>query len=206
MKAALKAGFYLFHPLWIPFIGTFLFFTITPIEFDIQIVRNKLIGVIILSILAPFAFLILFKKRNKHKIFKLDNIHIRRFYLLFLCLIILTINNFLISTYHFSALAYFFTALLLIYSLSLFFSYLNLIISLHAACLSCLLTFTGSLSIMYQYSLLYLLIPLIIILGLVCTERLSASAHSGIEIVASIIIGIFPQFLLSMGIWNLYNI
>lgn len=206
MKAVLKAGFYLFHPLWIPFIGTLLFFIVTPVEFDIQIIRNKLIGVIILSILAPFAFLVLFKKSNKYKIFKLENIQIRRFYLLFLCLIILSINNFIISSYHFAALAYFFTALLLIYSLSLFFSYLNLIISLHAACLSCLLSFVGSISIIYHYNLLYLLIPLMVILGLICTERLSTNSHNSTELLASIIMGVLPQLLLFLGIWNFYSI
>src|SRR5699024_6198816 len=123
--------------------------------------QHKLIGIIILSILAPFVFLITLRKINNYHIFIWENIGIRRFYLLFLCLILLTINNFLIPSYKFTELSYFFVGLLLTYALALFLTYLHIIISIHVTSLACLLSFLCSMSLLHHINLLFLIIPLI---------------------------------------------
>lgn len=205
LKALLKTGFYLFHPLWIPFAGTLLFFFLTPVSFPKAVIQHKLIGVIILSILAPFVLLIALRKINDHTIFVWENLQIRRFYLLFLCLLLLTINNFLIPAHQFLELSYFFVGLLLTYSLALFLSYLQIIISIHVASLACLLSFLLSMSLLNQINLLTFIIPLFFILGWVATERMEQPSHNGVGILSAFILGFLPQLVLLLGILNRYN-
>lgn len=206
MKSFLKASFYLFHPLWIPFLGTLIFFTISPKEFSPETIKRKLIGVIILSILTPFALLFALRRLNDYPFLEWKNIRVRQFYLLFLCLVLITINNFLIPPLQFLELSYFFTGLLLTFSLALLFSYLRLIISLHTASLSSLLSFLFSLSMLYQLNLLYLIIPLIFIIGWVASERLYGDDHTYAEIFISFLLGLFPQFILAFGVFQHYRI
>lgn len=205
MKSFLKMGFYLFHPLWIPFLGTLLFFLLSPRNLTMEVVQRKLIGVIILSILAPFVFLIALRKVNNYHIFVWENIRMRRFYLLFLCLLLLTINNFLIPSYQFIELSYFFVGLLLTYSLALFCTYLNIIISLHVACLACLLSFLLSMSILYHTNLLFFIIPLLFILGWVSTDRMAQPYHNATGIITSFLLGLLPQSVLLIGILQHYR-
>ncbi len=205
MKPFLRTGFYLFHPLWIPFLGTLLFFAMIPREFPSTLIEKKLVGIIILSILAPVVFLLALRKRNNYHLFEWKNSQVRRFYLLFLCLILITINNFLIPV-ELIELSYFFAGLLIVSSMALFLTYIHFTISIHVAFLSCLLSFICCLSFLYQLNLLYLISPLIFIIGWVSSERMSGPcSHKGIEILYSLFLGLLPQGILVFGIYQHYK-
>src|SRR5690606_41794426 len=83
MKFLLKVASYLFHPLWMPFIGTLLYFAITPRYFPEEIVRAKIMAIAIMTLFIPIVFYFLLKTLGQARSYFLEDVEERRWPLRF---------------------------------------------------------------------------------------------------------------------------
>ena len=112
MKVFIKLASYLFHPIWMPFIGALIFFEITPRFFPDPVVKAKLLAISILTVFIPIVFYFLLKNLNLVDNMMLKTAQERRLPMLFFCLVILTVINFILPEREYIALFYFFSGIL----------------------------------------------------------------------------------------------
>lgn len=200
MKFFSKLGFYVLHPLWIPLIASLFYFLITPRYIPENFVKAKLLGIAILSIAIPAIFLSTLLKINFAKSIELHEAKAKRLFLLCLCILMITINNFVIQG-NLPELLFFFTGYLISMSLCLLLSLFKFQASLHTLSLSALVAFMISISLLYRINLVYWIALGIFLIGWAASSRLGSDAHRLREIFIGLLIGIAPQiYFLSVAL------
>ncbi len=196
MKFFLRLASYLFHPLWMPLLGSALYFWITPKFYSAPVVKANLLAVFILTVFVPFLFLFILKTTGTIKFLHLKTIKERRLPLLFFCVITTLVFNFVLGSFQYMELYYFFMGILLSGLICFILSIMKFKVSLHVLGISGLCMFIIALSVFYQSNLLFLIGFLLFSVGWTASSRLEAKAHSTIEIVLGLFIGVFPQLIL----------
>ena len=189
MKWFLKLGSYLFHPLWMPFIGSFFYFYITPRYIDIYVIKAQLLAIGIVTML-------MLKNMGLAQSIFLKNIKERRLPLLFFVILLLLLMNVIINRIDVPELYYFFGGILIASFTNFLLALLKIKVSLHMVGVSGLAMFTIALSIHYNINLLAIISALVIINGWVASSRLYAKAHTVVEVILGIAIGFLPQLFL----------
>lgn len=192
MKSFTRLGFYLLHPLWIPFTASLFYFLISPRYLPENFVKAKLLGIAILSIAIPSIFLSTLLKINFAKSIELREPKAKRLFLLCLCISIITINNFVIQV-NLPELLFFFTAYLISLSLCLLLSLFRFQISLHSLAMSALVTFIISISLLYRINLVYWIAFGIFLIGWAASSRIGKEAHKSSEVWIGLLAGALPQ-------------
>jgi len=192
MRLFIKSASYLLHPIFMPLIGTILYFLITPRFSPDSIAKAKIMAISILTIFIPIVFFFLLKNLKV-----IDNIHLkkvqeRKIPLLFFCIILLTVNNFILQSYNQTELYFFFTCILYSNILALLLAYFKIKASLHLIGISGVVGFILLLSFIYQTNLLYLIAISIFSMGWIAASRLEAKAHNAKEIAWGLFIGLIP--------------
>ena len=67
MKFLLKSASYVFHPLWMPFAGSLIYFLLSPRYFPTGVIKAKLLAIAILTLFIPVVFYFLLKNLGKAK-------------------------------------------------------------------------------------------------------------------------------------------
>ncbi|MBG26101.1 MULTISPECIES: hypothetical protein [Croceibacter] len=196
MKWFLKLGSYLFHPLWMPFIGSFFYFYITPRYIDIYIIKAQLLAIGIVTMLIPIIYFFMLKNMGLAQSIFLKNIKERRLPLLFFVILLLLLMNVIINRIDVPELYYFFGGILIASITNFLLALLKIKVSLHMVGVSGLAMFTIALSIHYNINLLAIISALVIINGWVASSRLYAKAHTVVEVILGIAIGFLPQLFL----------
>lgn len=196
MKLFLKSASYLFHPLWMPLLGTTLFFIFSPKYFHFQFTKILLLGIVTLTIVIPILFLFILKTAGIIESFRLQKVKERRIPLLFFCLLTSLIINFALARFQYIELYYFFAGILLSGILCLLLSVFQIKASLHMVGISGVAMFLIGLSILYQQNYIPLIALLIFAIGWTAASRLHLKAHFPSEILLGTFIGMIPQFLL----------
>lgn len=196
MKSFLRIASILFHPLWMPLLGSALYFWITPKFYSTPVVAIDLLAVFILTVFVPFLFLFILKTSGFVQSLHLKTIEERRLPLLFFCIITTCILNYVLNRFHYIELYYFFTGILFSGLACFILSIFKVKISLHVLGISGLCIFIIALSIFYQSNLLSLIAFLLFAIGWTASSRLEAKAHSSIEIILGLFVGVFPQLIL----------
>ncbi len=199
MKGFIKLASYIFHPIWMPLLGALIFFEITPRFFPESVVKAKLLAVSILTIFIPIVFYFLLKNLRLVNNMMLKTAQERRLPLLFFCLVILTVINFILPEQQYIALFYFFSGILYTSMLGLLLVIFKFKVSLHMMGISGVAVFLICLSITYGVNLNYLIAFALFAIGWTATSRLQQKAHSNLELITGTIIGAFPQFILLIG-------
>ena len=184
MKFLLKVASYLFHPLWMPFIGTLLYFAITPRYFPEEIVRAKIMAIAIMTLFIPIVFYFLLKTLGQARSYFLEDVQERRWPLLF----------------YYPELYYYFLGIFFSAIFGLVLVLFRIKISLHMLGLGGLLMFLIALSINYNLNLIYTISFFLAVIGLTATSRLHFKAHSMTELILGFLIGVLPQ-LLVLNYW-----
>lgn len=205
MKSLLKLAFFFFHPVWIPCMGTALYFKIIPRFFPDSIIKAKLFAVFILTMLLPLVFIYLLINLNLAKTIHLDNQKARRLFILCIAIVLTLLNN-LIINHEMVELFYFFTGILLTAGIIFFTGFSNLKLSLHVSWMAGLLGFMIGLSLMYSINLLWLIAALLFCIGWVASNRVLEEEHSISETAWSFVSGILPQLLLFGIAFSYYKI
>lgn len=200
MKAFLKSASYIFHPVWMPFIGSLLYFLITPRYFPSPLIKAKLLAIAITTLFIPIVFYFLLKNLGKATSMFMSDVRERRWPLFFFCLL-LGLNLYqILDAYNYPALYYFFVGILFSALTGLMLALVSLKISLHMVGLSGILMFVIALSIFYRINLIYTIAFLIAAIGLTATSRLHLRAHNWLELSLGFVIGFIPQ-LIVLNFW-----
>lgn len=192
MKSFTRLGFYLLHPLWIPFGASLFYFMISPRYIPDNFVKAKLLGIATLSIAIPSIFLSTLLKINFAESIELREPKAKRLFLLCLCILIITINNFVIQV-NLPELLFFFTAYLISLSLCLLLSLFKFNVSLHSLAMSALVTYIISISLLYRINLVYWIAAGIFLIGWAASSRIGKNAHRSSEVWIGLLIGAIPQ-------------
>lgn len=195
MRFLVKIASFVFHPLWIPFLGTLFYFAVTPRFFPATLVQAKLLAISITTLFIPVVFYLLLKNLGKATSIFMDDVKERKWPLLFYLLLIILNLHQVLNEYNYPALYYFFVGIFFSALISFLCSWFRLKISLHMVGLGGLFMFVVALSIFYRLDLIYTIAFLVMALGLTASSRLYYKAHSITELILGLLTGILPQVI-----------
>ncbi len=193
MKFLLKTASYLFHPVWMPFAGTLLYFLISPRFFPTQVIQAKILAIAILTIFIPIVFFYLLQTLGKTTSLFLSEVKERLWPLLFSAFVDLLILKFILDYFDYPELYYFFLGIFTSTMVALLMVILKVKVSLHMLGLGGITTFLILLSMHFQLNLVFTISFMIAITGLTASSRLHFKAHSTMELILGLLIGILPQ-------------
>jgi hypothetical protein len=195
-KKCLPIFSYIFHPIFSSIYGTLFFFGIAKNYFNNPQIYITLIQVTILTVLMPLSMYFLFRSLGLLSSFTEASIAERRMPIAIQAILLFVLIKYSISKEMFTELYYFFLGGLLSTLVVLSAVLLKFKASLHMIGISALTAFIYGLSVYYQLPFTYLIGICIICMGLVASSRLYKKAHTPIELIAGIFIGMVPQLLL----------
>lgn len=200
MRVLIKSASYIFHPIWMPFLGSLFYFFITPRFFPLPLVKAKLLAIAITTLFIPIVFYFLLKNLGKAESWFLKDVRERQWPLFFF-MMLLGLNLYqILDPFNYPVLYYYFVGILISTAISFICSLLNFKISLHMIGLSGLFVFVLAVSIYYRLNLVYSIAFLIAALGLTATSRLQLKAHTPIEVVLGFFTGLIPQMIV-LNFW-----
>lgn len=198
MKFLLKIASYLFHPLWMPFAGTLLYFLTSPRFFPESVVKAKILAISILTIFIPYVFVLLLKTLGKSKSHFLPDVRERKMPLLFNSLAYLLTLKLVLDSFDYPELYFFFLGIFISTMSALSMVYLKFKVSLHMIGLAGLTSFLILLSLHFNLNLIFTISFFIAVTGLTATSRLSQKAHTQKELITGLLTGSLPQFFLAI--------
>lgn len=200
MKTLLKIASYLFHPVWMPFLGSLFYFLFIPRFFPGEVVKAKLLAIAIITVFIPIIFHFLLKNLGKVSSLFLDKASERRWPLFFFILLCIMVLHQILNRYNYPGLYFYFFGILGSLLIAYAFSWFNLKISLHMMGLSGLVMFIAGFCIYYHLYFIYTFSFLIIALGLTASSRLYYRSHTNFELILGLLAGIIPQ-ILALKFW-----
>ncbi len=196
MNFFLKSISYILHPLVMPLIGAIIYFTAAPRFIPEEIVRAKIFGLIILTVLIPIVLFFFLKSFGTINSIHLEEVKQRKIPLLLQSILLIIVIKVIIDIYHYPELYYFFLGVLFSSLSAIFMVLFNIKASLHMTGVSGVTMFTIALSIHFGMNLTLLITALMIANGLVATSRLHCKAHTNLELILGFLIGVIPQLTL----------
>lgn len=200
MRFLLKSASFIFHPLWLPLAGSFLYFIFTPRFFPEGVVQAKLLAIAILTIFIPIVFYFLLKNLGKAKSVFLVDVKERKWPLIFYAILITMVLNQILNAYNYAALYYYFTGILFATIVAFVLVVFKLKASLHMMGLGGLLVFLIGISLNFKIDLTYTISFLILALGLTASSRIYYKAHTINELVLGLACGMITQVLV-LNLW-----
>ncbi|PKV49373.1 hypothetical protein ATE84_1395 [Aquimarina sp. MAR_2010_214] len=197
MNFFLRSVSYILHPLLMPLLGAIIYFSTAPRFIPIEIIRAKVFGLIILTILIPIVLFFLLKSTGTITSIHLENVKQRKIPLLLQSILLIVVIKMVIDVYHYPELYFFFLGILFSSLSAIFMVLFNIKASLHMIGISGITMFTVAISIHFGLNLTILIAMLMIFNGLVATSRLHCKAHSNLELILGFLIGIIPQLTLA---------
>ena len=197
MKVLLKSASYLFHPVWMPFAGTLIYFLVSPRFFPEEVVKAKILAVAIMTIFIPVVYFFMLKTLGKITDHYMREIRERKWPLLFYAGLDFVVLKYVLNAFDYPELYYFFVGIMISALLDLLLLFMKLKASLHMTGLGGLMTFMILLSIHFNLNLIYTVSFLVAITGLTASSRLYYEAHTMNELAIGLLVGIIPQVALA---------
>lgn len=196
MHYILKYASYIFHPIFISFLGVGLFYTYSAKYHPEAYIASRLLQLFILTIIIPLLCFRVLKKLGIVKTIMAEGIKERR-----LPYFIAIILNLYVAFYIFNLgqeieLRYFFFGISFTSIAFFFLSLLKFKASLHMAAVGGLTTFLIGLSVHFQTNMISIIGASLLLNGLIASSRLHLKAHSTVELIIGSILGILPQFMM----------
>ena len=196
MNAVLNSISYIFHPLFMPLLGTVFYFTKSPRFIPEGIFEAKLFALGLLTVLLPVLLFFLLKTLKKIESEHLKSTKERILPLIIYCVIITLIIYRVFPSNEFIEMYYFFVGVLGSTLACLILTLLNYKASIHMIGVSGFLFFIIALSIHFNKNFTGSIALMSIICGAVATSRLHQRAHTITELFIGTFIGIIPQLIL----------
>lgn len=196
MNFFLKSVSYILHPLLMPLAGAIIYFMAAPRFIPNDIIKAKIIGLTVLTVLIPILFYFFLKNMGTVTSINLENVKQRKIPLLLQSILLIVVIKMIIDIYHYPELYFFFLGILFSMLSSIFMVFFNIKASLHMIGISGVTMFTIALSIHFGMNLILLISGLTIANGLVATSRLHCKAHTNLELILGFLIGVIPQLTL----------
>jgi hypothetical protein len=191
---------YLLHPLFIPIGGTIAYFLITPKYTPLEIQSASILPIFILTVIIPIVTFFILKNVGLANSIFLETATERKYPLYIHASILLLILYKVIPNNYVSELYFYFTGLLGATVACLLLLLFNFKTSLHAVGVSGLLMYLINLSIHFEINLIIAISIFILLTGAVLTARLYLKAHTRIELIIGVFIGLLSQ-LLTVRFW-----
>jgi hypothetical protein len=187
---------YVFHPLFIPLMGTLIYLAISPIHYSEAQVLYLCLQVSLLTIFIPLAFYFWLKTVGKADSMMLENLAQRKIPLFLSCILLYILAFKSITQAALPELHFFLLGGLLGNLLTFLYLFMNVKASIHQMGIAALTCFVIGLSAHYQVDLTYGIALLLILNGFVASSRLAMQAHSYTELAIGFGIGSIPQLAL----------
>lgn len=192
----LKAASYIFHPLIMPLLGVFFYFSKTPRFIPEPIIKAKLLAIVILTVVLPFLLFYLLKFSGLVQSIHLKTAKERIRPLILNCAIVFLVIKHIFTANEVLEVYYFFVGILVSTFACLILAFLKFKASIHMIALGGVFMFFIALSIHFSINTNGTLALLSVIIGLVASSRLHLKAHSVIELIIGFFVGLFPQLIL----------
>ena len=193
MKKILPFFSYLFHPIFIPLLGTVFYVLLDAHYFSLPQYLILFLQIIIITILLPVAFFYLLRTFGKIESVMLSDISQRKIPLLLQLMLFAVLIEKSITIDRFPSLYFFFIGGLL----STFFAFILLYVkfkaSIHMIGISSLTVFIIGLSIHNQINTINTVTFFVIMNGVLASSRLVMEAHSKKELLVGFLCGVIPQ-------------
>lgn len=200
MKFLFQVISYIFHPIFAPIAGTAAYFLTTPKYSPLDLQSGNILPIFILTIIIPIiAYLILRNLGAANTIF-LNSVSERKYPLIIHIILLVLILIKVIPNNYITELYFYFVGLLGAAFSCLFLLYFNFKTSLHVVGVAGILMYLINLSIHFEINIIIAIGLMTLIVGLVASSRLYLRAHSKLEILVGIFIGLLSQ-LLTVKFW-----
>lgn len=173
---------YLFHPVFIPVLGTLAYFFWGKNYFEPAQQILILLQIVIITILIPMAFIYLLKTLGKVDSIMIADLSQRKIPLVIQIVLMVILLRQSITMDRIPELFFFFAGGILSALLTLILLFAKVKASLHTMGISALTVFTMALSINNQVNLINVIAILLTANGLVAASRLQMKAHTGTEL------------------------
>ena len=200
MKKILPFFSYLFHPIFIPLLGTVLYLLFNENYFTIEQSYLVLFQILIITIFLPMAFFYLLKTFGKVDSIMLSDVNQRKIPLLLQMALTTVLITQSITVERFPELFFFFFAGLITTFIAFVLLFFKVKSSIHMIGISALSFFVIGLSIHNQINIIYTIATLFFFTGIIASSRLYMKAHTMTELILGYIIGMVPQ----IGIWHFW--
>ncbi|WP_291961120.1 hypothetical protein [Maribacter sp.] len=191
---------YILHPLFIPIGGTVAYFLITPKYTPLEIQSASILPIFILTVIIPIITFFILRNLGLVESLSLHTIQERKYPLYIHASILLLILYKVIPNNYVSELYFYFTGLLGATIACILLLFFNFKVSLHTVGVSGLLMYLINLSIHFEINLIIAISFFILATGSIITARLALKAHTGIEVIIGLLIGLLSQ-LLTVRFW-----
>ncbi len=196
MKKLLPFFSYLFHPIFIPILGTLFYIAYG----DSYVAKEKiylvLLQVIIIMFFLPLSFFYLLKTFGKVDTIMLSNASQRKIPLVMQIALTAILIAKSITIDRFPELFFFFLGGLGSTLIAFALLFARIKISIHMIAMSALSFFVIGMSLHHQLNVIFLIATLFFITGIVASSRLAMKAHSMEELVIGYFAGMLPQVVL----------
>ena len=196
MKKFLSFFSYLFHPIFIPLLGTIFYVTLDNQYFILPHYLILFLQIIIITILLPITFFYLLRTFGKIDTIMLSDISQRKIPLLLQIMLFVVLIQKSITLERFPSLHYFLLGGILSAFFAFIFLYFKIKASIHMIGISSLTVFIIGLSIENEINTIHTVAFFVIMNGVVATSRLVMKAHTNKELVIGFLCGIIPQTVL----------
>lgn len=196
MDKLLKSVSYIFHPLIMPLLGVIFYFSKTPRYIPNEVIQAKLISLFILTVILPILLFFLLRTLGKVKSITLETTQERLYPLMLNSIIIVLILKRVVMPTQIVELYYFFLGILISNLACLILAIFQFKASIHMMAICGIIMFFIALSIHFKININGTLALMSIIIGAVATSRMHVKAHTGIELILGVFIGVIPQLVL----------
>lgn len=193
MKRYLPFFSYLFHPIFMPLLGTVFYVLIDGPYFTTVQYIALFLQIIIITFLLPLAFFYLLKTYGKIDSIMVSNIAHRKIPLLLHIVLLTILITKSITLERFPPLYFYFLGGILSAAMTFVLLYTKIKASIHMIGMSSLTVFLIGLSIHHQINTIHLVTFFVIMNGLVASSRLVMKAHTNKELLIGFLCGLLPQ-------------
>ena len=196
MKKILPVFSYLFHPIFIPLLGTFFYVVLDDNYFTLPQYLVLFIQIIIISVLLPLAFFYLLRTFGKIDSIMLSDISQRKIPLLLQIMLMSILIAKSITINRYFELFFFFSGGLFSTIIAFMFLFAKIKASIHMIGMSALTVFIIGLSVHAEVNIINTVVFFVLMNGFVASSRLEMNAHTKKELAIGFVCGMLPQLLL----------
>jgi hypothetical protein len=196
LKKILPFFSYLFHPIFIPIIGTLFYLLFDETYFTKTQCYLLVFQIVIITFFLPLSFFYLLRTFGKVDTIMLSDTNQRKIPLLMQMALTVILITESVTIDRFFELFFFFLAGLISTFFAFVLLFTNVKSSIHMIGIGAITFFIIGLSIHSQLNIIFLIAIMFFITGIIASSRLVMKAHSVKELVIGYLIGIIPQLSL----------
>lgn len=193
MKKILPFFSYLFHPVFIPLIGTLFYIVLDESYFSFSKLVVLLLQIVIITLFLPVAFFFLLRTFGKIDNIMLSDISQRKIPLLLQTMLFSVLVTKSITLDRFPELHYFFLAGIISSVIAFLLLFIKTKSSIHLIGSSALTVFVIGLSYHNEVNIINTIVFMMVMNGFIASSRLEMKAHTHKELLIGFLVGALPQ-------------